>query len=227
MRGGASGHAGGGCQRVRGGDAESKRNAPLETDASPDGHRGGRWTWHRSAMGVAFAGYGARPGCAPLTSPIVRPPRPFPGGPRGARLNWGVWLLRQPRRDAKNGFRTAARNWAPAAARARVRHTTRRVAREVTRETRTQLAFVRIGPWRRRFAPRARSAPCATRTRWISRARVRRRNSCFACRRFRRGLNANAASGHAPRREGRHEDPTAEEADRHGVSRDPRPECAK
>jgi hypothetical protein len=40
-------------------------------------------------------------------------------------------------------------------------------------------------------------------------------------------LNANAASGHAPRREGRHEDPTAEEADRHGVSRDPRPECAK
>ena len=104
MRGGASGHAGGGCQRVRGGDAESKRNAPLETDASPDGHRGGRWTWHRSAMGVAFAGYGARPGCAPLTSPIVRPPRPFPGGPRGARLNWGVWLLRQPRKDAKMAF---------------------------------------------------------------------------------------------------------------------------
>lgn len=42
-----------------------------------------------------------------------------------------------------------------------------------------------------------------------------------------RGLNANAASGHTPRREGRHEDPTAEEADRHGVSRDPRPESAK
>ena len=40
-------------------------------------------------------------------------------------------------------------------------------------------------------------------------------------------MNANAASGHAPRREGRHEDPTAEEADRHGVSRDPRPESAK
>ena len=104
MRGGASGHAGGGCQRVRGGDAESKRNAPLETDASPDGHRGGRRTWHRSVMGLAFAGYGARPGYAPLTSPIVRPPRPFPGGPRGARLNWGVWLLRQPRRRAKMAF---------------------------------------------------------------------------------------------------------------------------
>ena len=42
-----------------------------------------------------------------------------------------------------------------------------------------------------------------------------------------RGLNANAASGHTPRREGRHEDPTAEEADRHGASRDPRPESAK
>ena len=42
-----------------------------------------------------------------------------------------------------------------------------------------------------------------------------------------RGLNANAASGHTPRREGRHEDPTAEEADRHGTSRDPRPESVK
>ena len=71
-----------------------------------------------------------------------------------------------------------------------------------------------------------RSRSSATRTRSISIARVGGETvaSRFVdC----RGLNANAASGHTPRREGRHEDPTAEEADRHGASRDPRPESAK